>query len=119
MGLKDRMMKAAEAVSAQTSKVGVGASRGQLDIVHRAKRLREAGVETPGRIDAMTPTGKTDAPGGTEYDITLTLSPSSGDPYEVTINQYIYPKYPRAVGNDVIVKVDPDDPTVAMIWALA
>ena len=116
MGFLDRMKGAAESVSAQTSKVGVGASAGQIDLANRAKKLMGEGVDTPAHIDSMESTGKTDKPGGTEYVIVLTVKPAGGDPYEATINQYIYPSAPFSAGEDVTVKVDPSDPSVAMIW---
>jgi hypothetical protein len=67
----------------------------------------------------MISTGNTDTPGGTEYNITLTVRPAAGDPYQATTNQYIYPSAPYAEGEDVTVKVDPADPTVVMIFGKA
>ena len=116
MGFLDKMKKAAEDVSAQTSKVGVGANRGQMDLANRAKKLMSSGVETPAHIDSMTPTGETDKPGGAENEITLTITPAGGSPYQVTTNQYIYPSAPFSAGEDVVVRVDPDDPNAVMIW---
>ena len=116
MGFMDRMKQAAEGVSAQTSKVGVGANRGQMDLANRAKKLMDSGVDAPAHIDSMELTGQTDKPGGTEHVINLTVSPAGGSPYEVTINQYIYPSAPFAAGEDVMVKVDPDDPNAVMLW---
>ena len=106
MGFMDRMKKAAESAQAATSKVGIGASGDQIALANRAQRLHQVGVNTPGRIDAMTSTGKTDAPGGTEHTITFTVSPADGAPYEVTTNQYIYPSAPFNVGDNVTLKVD-------------
>jgi hypothetical protein len=119
MRFMDRLKGAAESVQAQTSKVGVGASAGQMDLANRAKKLMNEGVDAPGHIDSMTSTGKTDKPGGTEYDITATVSPAGGEPYEVTFNQYIYPSAPFAEGEDVTVKVDPSDPNTVMIFGKA
>ena len=34
----------------------------------------------------------------------------------MTINQYVYPAMPFATGDAVSVKVDPEDPTVVMIF---
>ena len=116
MGFMDKMKQAAEGVQAQTSKVGVGADRGQMDLANRAKRLMASGVETPAHIDSMESTGNTDKPGGTEHVIKLTVSPAGGSPYEVTTNQYIYPSAPFTAGEDVIVRVDPDDPNEVMLW---
>jgi hypothetical protein len=116
MGFMDRLKGAAESVQAQTSKVGVGASAGQMELANRAKKLMNEGVDTPAHIDSMTSTGNTDKPGGTEYEISATVSPASGEPYQATFNQYIYPSAPFAEGEDVTVKVDPSDPNVVMIF---
>jgi predicted phage gp36 major capsid-like protein len=119
MGFMDKLKGAAESVQAQTSKVGVGANAGQMELANRAKKLMNEGVDTPAHIDSMESTGQTDTPGGTENTITLTVSPAGGAAYQVTINQYIYPSAPFAAGDDVTVKVDPSDPNVAMIFGKA
>ena len=41
---------------------------------------------------------------------------AGGEAYQVTVTQYIYPSAPFAAGEDVTVRVDPDDPNVVMIW---
>jgi hypothetical protein len=119
MGFLDRLKGAAESAQAATSKMGVGASRGQMDLANRAQKLTKVGVDTPAHVDSMTATGNTDTPGGTEYDIALTVSPASGAPYHVAMNQYIYPSNPFQEGENVTVKVDPDDPNVVMIFGHA
>lgn len=116
MGFMDKMKQAAESAQAQTSKIGVGASGDQMALANRAKKLMDSGVDTPAHIDSMTPTGNTDKPGGAENVITLTVSPAGGAAYEVTMNQYIYPSAPFSAGEDVTVRVDPDDPNSVMIW---
>jgi hypothetical protein len=116
MGFLDRAKKAAEGVSAQTSKFGVGADAGQIDLANRAQRLMKDGVDTPAHIDAMNATGKTDTPGGAEHMIELTVNPAGGSPYQATINQYIYPSNPFTAGEDVSVKVDPADAQSIMIF---
>jgi hypothetical protein len=110
---------AAESAQAATSKFGVGASADQMALANRAQKLMKVGVDTPAHIDSMTSTGNTDTPGGTEYDITLTISPAGGESYQATINQYIYPSNPFQQGENVKVKVDPDDSNVAMIFGHA
>src|SRR5439155_1847185 len=77
MGFMGKMKMAAESAQAATSKVGVGASADQMALANKAKRLTDVGVETPAHIDSMTSTGKTDAPGGTEHVIALTVKPAS------------------------------------------
>lgn len=116
MGFMDKVKKAAESAQAQTSKVGIGASADQMELANRAKKLMKDGVDTPARIDSMVATGKTDTPGGAEHNITLTVSPANGAPYQVTTNQYIYPSAPFSEGDSVTVKVDPDDLNVVMIF---
>ena len=116
MGFMDRLKGAAESVQAQTSKVGVGASADQMALANRAQRLMNAGVETPAHIDSMTPTGNPDTPGGAEHTITVTVTPAEGEPRPATFNQYIYPAAPLAAGDDVIVRIDPDDPNSMMLW---
>lgn len=116
MGFMDRLKGAAESAQAATSKFGVGATREQMDLANRAQKLMKVGVDTPAQIDSMTSTGNTDTPGGTEYDLTLTVSPTGGAPYQVTMNQYIYPSNPFQEGENVTVKVDPDDQNVVMIF---
>jgi hypothetical protein len=116
MGLMDRMKKAAEGAQAATSHVGVGASRGQMDLANRAQALMKEGVDTPAHIDSMTPTGQTDTPGGSEHMIDLTVSPAGAAPYQVTMNQYIYPSAPFAAGENVTVRVLPSDPNTVMIF---
>ena len=119
MGFMDRIKGAAESVQAATNKVGVGASAGQMSLANRAQKLTKVGVDTPAHIDTMTATGNTDKPGGTEYDITLTITPSDTGSYSVTTNQYIYPSNPFSAGENVTVKVDPDDRNVVMIFGHA
>ena len=116
MGFMDRVKKAAEGAQAATSKVGVGASREQMDLANRAQALMKDGVDTPARIESMTPTGNTDTPGGSEHMIDLMISPPGGTPYKVTTNQYIYPSAPFRTGEAVTVKVLPSDPNTVMIF---
>jgi hypothetical protein len=119
MGFMDKMKKAAESAQAATSKVGVGASADQMALANKAQRLTKVGVDTRAHIDSMTSTGNTDAPGGTEYVISLTVKPVSGEPYQASTNQYIYPSAPFSEGQDVTVKVDPEDSTQVMIFGAA
>lgn len=116
MGFMDKIKQAAESAQAQTSKVGIGASADQMALANLGQKLMKSGVETPAHIDSMTPTGKTDTPGGAENVIVLTVSPAGGEPYSATINQYIYPSAPFSAGEDVTVRVDPDDPQAMMVW---
>ena len=119
MGFMDKVKQAAESAQAQTSKIGVGASGDQIALANRSQKLMKSGIDTPAHIDKMTATGNTDKPGGTEYMITLAVKPASDEPYEVITNQYIYPSAPFSPGQDVTVKVDPDDSDSMMIFGAA
>jgi hypothetical protein len=107
---------AMERAQAATSGMGIGASPEQIELANRAQKLTNEGIDRPAHVDSMSPTGNTDTPGGTEYNIVLTVSPVGGEPYQTTINQYIYPSNPFSEGESVTVKVDPDDVNVAMIF---
>ncbi len=116
MGFMDRFKGVAEAAQAQTSKVGIGATADQMALANRGQRLMNRGVETPAHIDSMAPTGNTDTPGGAEHMITVTVTPTDGEPRAATFNQYIYPAAPFATGDDVIVRIDPEDANSMMLW---
>lgn len=90
-----------------------------MALANRAQKLTKVGVDTPAHIDSMSATGNTDRPGGTEYNITLTVSPPRVEAYAVMTNQYIYPSNPFRAGDYVTVKVDPDDRDVVMIFGHA
>jgi len=119
VGFMERIKGVAESAQAATSKFGVGASADQMALANRAQNLTKVAIDTPAHIDSMTPTGNTDTPGGTEYNIAFTVSPAGGEPYQVTTNQYIYPSNPFTEGENVTVKVDPDDRNVLMIFGHA
>ncbi len=116
MGFMDKLRGAAESAQNMTSKVGAGADAGQMALANKAQKLMKVGVDTAATIDSMEPTGKTDAPGCAENVIALTVTPAAGEPYTVTINQYVYPSNPLTTGDAVNVKVDPDDAQTVMIF---
>jgi hypothetical protein len=116
MGLKDRLKGFSESVSATTSKVGVGADRGQIDLANQAQKLMKEGVDTPAQVDSVVPTGKSTPAGYTEQTVTLTVRPAGGDPYQATATQYMNAAEPYREGDAVTVKVDPSDPSSVMIF---
>ena len=114
MGFLDKMKQAAEGVQAQTSKVGVGADRGQIDLANKAKMLMSEGVDTPAHIDGVhrqeRQAGRHRAHDHRDREARRRR------PYEVTFNQYIYPSAPFSAGEHVMVKVAPYDPNTVMLW---
>jgi hypothetical protein len=119
MGFMDRLKGAAESAQAATSKFGVGATAEQMEMANRAQKLIKDGVDTPAHIDSMASTGNVDATGGTECNVTLSITPAGGDSYQVTTNQIIHPSNPFTEGESVTVKVDPGDRNVVMIFGHA
>ncbi len=66
----------------------------------------------------MTETGKSDATGSKEYEFRLTVNPNGGEAsYTATTLQYIHPSASFSSGQDVTVKVDPDDSGEVILWA--
>jgi hypothetical protein len=88
----------------------------QIEQANRANKLAKTGVVTPARIESMTETGNADASGSKEYEFALTISPNGGPPYEAQTRQYIHPSTSFVSGQDVTVKVDPDDAHEAILW---
>ena len=121
MGFMDKIKGAAESAQAATSKIGIGASGEQMAQANKAKKLAESGVDTPAHIDSMTGTGKTDATNSVVYLISLTVRPLTGAEYQATTQQYVHPSAAESFveGADVIVRVDPDDPSQVLLWGPA
>ena len=88
----------------------------QIQQANRANKLAKAGIETPARIESMTETGNADASGSREYEFALKVSPNGGPPYDATTRQYIHPASSVSSGQDVTVKVDPDDSGEVILW---
>jgi hypothetical protein len=122
MGLFDRMKDAerqAQDAMQQAGSAGMGGDMTAMaEYQQRAQRLHAAGVEAPGTVDAIRPTGQTDMGGGqwTEFDVTIT--PAGGSPYQATIGQSMLPAQLEGIseGGAITVKYDPDDPSKALIY---
>jgi hypothetical protein len=92
----------------------------QIHQANRANKLAKGGLETRARIDSMTETGSADATGSKEHEFALTISPNGGgSSYPATTRQYIHPSASFSAGQDVTVKVDPDDCCEAILWGAA
>jgi hypothetical protein len=92
----------------------------QLEQANRANKLARQGIETLAQIDAMTETGNADATGSKEYEFALTVRPDDDRPsYAATTLQYIHPSARLASGQEVTVKVDPDDSGEVLVWGTA
>lgn len=127
MGLFDRM-KDAQQQAAQAAAAAGGASAmagmaggdmaAQAAYAQLANRLGTAGVEAPGVIGAIRPSGQTDIGGGQQTEVDVTIAPVSGDPYQTTIRQSFLPAQLEGLstGASITVKYDPDNPSMALIY---
>jgi hypothetical protein len=125
-----KSMKGAQA-QAQEAMAGAGGMGGGMpgmggmdmnaQAVEAAKmqKLATAGVEAPGVIHTISPTGQTDISGGQKVDFAVSIRPSTGDPYQTTISQSMLPAQLEglAEGQAITVRYDPDAPASALIYS--
>ncbi|MEA2349422.1 MAG: hypothetical protein QOG86_363 [Thermoleophilaceae bacterium] len=121
MGFRDKMRSAQE----QAQQAAGGAGMGGMDMgaqaayAQKAQKLAQAGVEAPGVIHSIRPTGQTDMGGGqtTEFDVSIRPA-DGGDPFQTTISQSMLPAQMEDLseGKSITVKYDPDSPTTALIY---
>jgi hypothetical protein len=125
MGLLDRVKNAQQqAAGAMAGAGGAGAAMGggdmgaQMAAAQLANKLGAQGVEAPGVIRAVRPTGATDMGGGQKTDVDVTIAPDGGSPYDTTVSQSFVPAQLEglAPGGAITVKYDPDDPSAALIY---
>ncbi|HEX8066520.1 MAG TPA: DUF3592 domain-containing protein [Thermoleophilaceae bacterium] len=104
---------------------GMPAGMGGMDMgaqaayAQMAQKLAQSGVEAPGVIHSIRPTGETDMGGGqrTEFDVSIRPA-DGGDPFQTTISQSMLPAQMEDLseGKSITVKYDPDSPTSALIY---
>ena len=84
----------------------------------KMQKLATAGIEAPGVIHSISPTGVTEFGGGQKVDFAVSIRPASGDPYQTTITQSMLPAQMEGIseGQAITVKYDPDAPAVALIY---
>jgi hypothetical protein len=124
--MKDGMAQAQEAMSSQPGTAaggmqgvpGMGDMGAQAAYAQLAQKLHASGVEAPGVVHAIRPSGQTDMSGGQNVDFDVSIRPASGDPYQTTITQSMLPAQLEGIaeGAAITVKYDPDSPTSALIY---
>jgi hypothetical protein len=125
MGLMDRMKGAQE--QAKQAMAGAGATGGgmpgmdmgaQAAEAQKMQKLAAAGVEAPGVIHAIRPTGQTEFGGGQKVEFDVSIRPANGEPYQTTIVQSMLPAQMEGLveGRPITVKYDPDAPAMALIY---
>jgi hypothetical protein len=125
MGFMDKMkgmqQQAQDAMSnagATQQGMGGGDMAGQAAYAQLAQKLQAAGVEAPGTVNAIRPTGQTDIGGGQQVEFDVTITPSGGEPYQATISQSMLPAQLEGLseGGAITVKYDPENPQMALIY---
>ncbi len=127
MGLFKRMQDAqSQAQESMASNPGMaqqamgmgGDMTGQAAYAQMAQKLHQSGVEAPGVIHDIRPTGQTDMGGGQQVEFDVSIKPATGDPYQTTIKQSMLPAQMEGIseGQSITVKYDPDSPTSALIY---
>ena len=126
MGFRDRMREAQESMqnagggtpSMGGSIPGMGDMAAQAAYAQQAQKLAQSGVEAPGVIHSIRPTGETDMGGGQKVEFDVSIKPAEGEPLQTTISQSMLPAQMEDLseGKSITVKYDPDSPTSALIY---
>lgn len=97
---------------------GMGDVAGQAAYAQLANKLAASGVEAPGVIHSMRPTGQSDMGGGQQVAFEVSIRPADGEPFQTTITQSMLPAQLEGIseGGAITVKYDPDSPTSALIY---
>jgi len=124
--MKDMQSQAQDAMAQQgaaqqggmQSVPGMGDMGAQAAYAQLAQKLAASGVEAPGVIHSIRPSGQTDMSGGQNVDFDVSIRPAAGDPYQTTITQSMLPAQLEGIqeGGAITVKYDPDSPTSALIY---
>ena len=98
--------------------MGGGDMQGQAAYAQLAQKLHASGVEAPGVIHAIRPSGERQFGGGEQVDFEVSIRPAAGDPFQTTISQSMLPAQMEGIaeGMPITVKYDPDAPTMALIY---
>lgn len=96
---------------------GMG-SGDQAAYAQLAQKLHRSGVEAPGVVHAIRPSGQKQFGGGQQVEFDVSIRPATGDPYQTTISQSMLPAQMEGLseGAPITVKYDPDAPTMALIY---
>ncbi len=87
----------------------------------KTNRIAKHGVKHPAVLKGMRETGNRDPlSGGTEYELEVEVRPTGGEPYTATFSQQLIDQsasgYKEKIGGEIVVNVDPDDPSSMMLW---
>jgi hypothetical protein len=90
----------------------------QVVYAQRAQKLAQSGIEAPGVIHSIRPTGQTDMGGGQTTEFDVSIRPADGEPFQTMISQSMLPAQMEDLseGKSITVKYDPDAPSSALIY---
>jgi hypothetical protein len=117
--IKDAQAQAQEAMAGNQGMQGMGGDMAeQAAYAQLANKLGQSGVEAPGVVHAIRPTGETDMGGGQKVEFDVSIKPGDGDAFQTTIKQSMLPAQLEdfTEGKSITVKYDPDSPTSALIY---
>jgi hypothetical protein len=126
MGFMDKMKQAQQQAAAAGMQqggtgggmAGMGMDANAVAYAQKAQKIYQVGIEAPGVIHAIRPTGQTDVGGGQMVDFDVSIKPASGEPYQTTIQQSMLPAQLETIseGAAITVKYDPEAPVMALIY---
>ena len=95
-----------------------GDMSGQAAYAQLAQKLHASGIEAPGVVHDIRPSGKTEMGGGQQVEFDVSIKPAEGDPFQTTIKQSMLPAQMEGIseGQSITVKYDADSPTSALIY---
>lgn len=120
MGLfKNMKQMQADAMQQMGAGQGMGDMGGAAAQAQLYAKISQSGVEAPGVIHSIRPTGQTDFGGGQQTEFDVSIRPAAGEPYQTTISQSMLPAQMEGLseGMSITVKYDPDQPASAVLWS--
>jgi len=118
--MKETAAQAADAAKAGGQAMSEGMSPETAATAAKMQKLASAGVEQKAILKSLAPTGKTSLGGGIEHTLEVEVQPVGGEPYACAFNQDLIQQsvdgYQQRLGQEITVKVDPDDPQSMVAW---
>src|SRR5262245_39564233 len=84
---KEAMAGAGQAQSAMPPGMGGTDMAAQAAQAQMYQKLAQSGVEAPGVIHAIRPSGVTDVSGGQQTEFDVSIKPADGEAFQTTISQ--------------------------------
>lgn len=112
------MQQQATAAMGGTATMGAGDMTADVQYAQLAQKLHTAGVEAPGVIHAIRPSGKKEFGGGEQVQFDVSITPADGQPIQTTIRQSMLPAQLEGLreGAPITVKYDPAAPAAVLIY---